>query len=208
MDALNAFQLGRPFIGAIAGMLFQPKREPLPSLREMAPPELLRAVVGTPPIVQPTVPLAAAPEEVLGVLRKPGCTAADETLVVKGHLEGLAAGYGGFGVLRSPDERERMRRAIQGAEQMGAPETAGKLKAAFALVGQVDDEDSAQRALEAVAPLVQETWDLGKRCGGHSFAPELVQRARELAGMVESGGLSRDAAVQELRKLREEHPGG
>ena len=130
-------------------------------------------------------------------LARPGCTAADEMLTIKGHLEGLAAGLGGFGVLKT--DIPRLDRAMAGAQQMGDGAVAQEISALKSTLPAVTTPEAARRVLDQqVAPLIPKVWDLGKRCSMH-VSPELLKRAKELATQVASGTLTRDKAIDSLR---------
>lgn len=94
---------------------------------------------------------------------KPGCTAADETLLVHGHLHGLASGLGGFGLLRL--SKERMERAAQAAEWVNEPQLAEAMRDFATQLPEIHDEEAAALAMEKMAPIIAEAWELGVRCG-------------------------------------------
>ena len=148
-------------------------------------------------------PARQAPQPVskeTGALPKPGCTAADESLLVYGHLDGLAQGWGGFGLMR--ESRKRIERAVQGAMQMGDVALAKDLAAIGESLAMVRDPDEAASARERLAPLLPRAWELGKRCGGSIVLPPAVtKRASELAVKVQRGELTKEGAVAELRQL-------
>lgn len=130
-------------------------------------------------------------------IERPGCTAADETLVVKGHLDGLAGGLEGFGVLRT--SRERLQRAAEAAKVAGAPEVASRLEAISDTLPDVSTPEQAAAAAEQVRDIVPEVWDLGRSCG-RAMDPETMQQAQGLVQDINSGRISREDAVQELRE--------
>ena len=111
------------------------------------------------------------PEPVTPVQR-PGCTAADETLTVLGHLNGLAEGWGGFGVLKT--SVQRLDRAAQGARMMGDMETETAILEFAEMLSGVSTPEEASAAAEALEPIVQRAWALGKRCGAKSQALALL----------------------------------
>ncbi len=133
-------------------------------------------------------------------MEKPGCPAADESLVIKGHLEGLSKGWGGFGVLRTPDDKHRMERAILGAHLMGDDATAGRLERIYDRVPLVKTPEDAQTLLTELDAVLPAAWELAKRCGSYSVGPELTLRAQKLAQQVADGTLTREQAVQLLRE--------
>ena len=140
-------------------------------------------------------PSKLSPAE-LTVMKKPGCTAADETLLVASHLEGLASGLKGFGVLRG--DVERLERAAIGADGMGDFATGASLRKIAHLLPDVKDTAAARLALAQIAPLKTVTWELGRRCWGHSVTPELMAKVMDLANKVRDGKISRDEAVAEI----------
>ena len=124
---------------------------------------------------------------------KPGCTAADETLVVKGHLDGLAKGLGGFGVLRT--SKKRLELAAQAARVAGAVDVGAEIQGIANRLDGVRTPEQAASMADELDPLVQKTWDLGKRCGS------LADKARELAEKVVKGEMRRDDAVSSLKEF-------
>lgn len=103
----------------------------------------------------------------------PGCRAADACLLVHGYLVNLADGKTGFGVLRVA--KERMEEGAAGAERMGHVQLAGRMREVAAELPQVHTPEQAAALAPRVKELSDQTWDLGRRCGGH-FSPELAAR--------------------------------
>ena len=93
----------------------------------------------------------------------PGCTAADETLTVMGHLSGLSRGLGGFGVLRT--SKGRLEKAAAGARKMKAPEIADDLETIAAKLPEVRSREAAAALLEEIEPVADRAWELGRKCG-------------------------------------------
>ena len=108
-------------------------------------------------------PPAPSPPPARTELPKPGCVAADDTLLVYGHLYGLASGLGGFGLLRL--SKERMEHAAQAAEWVKEPDLAEDMRTFASLLPEVHDEEGAAAALEDMSPLIERVWVLGVRCG-------------------------------------------
>ena len=102
---------------------------------------------------------ASVPAEIL----RPGCTAADESLTVLGHLQGLAAGWGGYGVLRT--SAERLEHGAMGAERMGDPDTAMAMREFKTRLASVHTPEAAREAARDLVPITQRAWSLGIRCG-------------------------------------------
>ncbi|GEM_PF-5819235 len=130
-------------------------------------------------------------------MAKPGCTAADETILVMGHLQGVAEGKTS-GVLAL--DAEHLERAALGAEGMGDKELAGKLRGFKGVLPGVREAASAQAAIARLKPLADETWELGVKCGGYNLAPASYARAVTLAKKVEAGEITKEQAVQALQQ--------
>lgn len=104
---------------------------------------------------------------------KPGCTAADETLVVKGHLEGVARGLWGSGVLQH--DIARMDRAIAGAQAMGDQGVARALAAIKAALPGVRNPAQAEVVLRQTEDVIPRVGELAKRCGAQLVAQRIPQ---------------------------------
>lgn len=142
------------------------------------------------PAPRPPQPLAAANS----VITRPGCTTADEALVVKGHLDGLARGWGGFGVLKT--SKERLDKAVIAAKIAGAPEVSAKLADISEKLPEIKTPERAQEVALELDAVLPEAWSLGRRCKG--LTPEMLTKARELAGRVSAGELTKEQAIAEL----------
>ena len=105
-------------------------------------------------------------------LAKPGCTAADEAIVALGHLEGLARGNEGFGVLRV--SKERLEKAAAAAEGLKHPEIAAAMRAVAAQMPGVHTRAGAQALADELRPVVDQAWDLGRRCKDSSTFAKLM----------------------------------
>lgn len=116
-------------------------------------------------------------------MAKPGCTAAEETIVVLGYLGGLAKGRNGYPVLALA--KDHLERAAQGAEGMGDQETAGKLRDFAPRLAAVHDAEAAGAAFAELAAIEEATWELGRRCGGAGVSRAVVQDLR--AGRIRPG---------------------
>lgn len=154
--------------------------------------DLLGAPPRLPPPPVPQGPFGAHTEG----MERPGCEAADQALTVAGHLDGLAQGWGGFGVLKT--SQERLLRAAEGARRMGAQDVAAELEAFAPRLEGVSTPEEASALAEAFAPLVRRAWELGRRCKG-SVPAHVVEKAKQLAERVNKGELSREDAIAELR---------
>ena len=96
---------------------------------------------------------------------RPGCTAADEAAVALFHLDGLARGKGGFGVLRV--SKERLETAAAAAEGIKHPEIAAEYRAIAAEMPDVHTPEAAQALHDRLQPVVyDQSWDLGRKCKG------------------------------------------
>ena len=93
----------------------------------------------------------------------PGCTAADETITVLGHLQGLSRGLEGFGVLRT--SVGRLDKAAAGARRMRATSVATDLDAIKAQLPAVSTAEQAGALAEELQPVADRAWELGRRCG-------------------------------------------
>ena len=109
---------------------------------------------------------------------KPGCTAADEAIVALGHLQGLARGNGGFGVLRV--SKERLEVGAEAAEHLGKRSLAKEMQAIGAEMPNVHTAEDALALAERLEPVVDQAWDLGRHCKGSLNAKDLT-KMRELA---------------------------
>ncbi len=135
-----------------------------------------------------------------GSFERPGCTAADETLTVKGHLDGLAGGLGGFGLLRS--SKERLENAAAGAQKAGDAATSARLRVIAGKLPDVHTPDQAAAVANELDDIVPVVWELGKRCKG-AISQDTMDAARDLAEQVNQGNISREAAVEQLRLANE-----
>jgi hypothetical protein len=142
-------------------------------------------------VQEPNPPLAPRVE-------KPGCTAADETLLVHAYLDRLAAGEQGFGVLAIG--KQRLEAAAQGARERGREDLAGEILAVADDLPSVQSPERAREVLRRLEPIIPETWELGRTCKAASN-PALVSRAQELANDVRDGKVTREAAVVELQRM-------
>ena len=145
----------------------------------------------------PSPPPQASEPPKQPAISNPGCTAADETLVVHGHLDGLAKGWGGFGVLR--ESAKRLERAAAAARIAGSPEISGQLASIAARLPAVRDEQAAAAAAKELDPLLPRVWELGKRCGGASITPAIRDKVRRLTEEIQQGKMTSAQAVASLR---------
>lgn len=126
----------------------------------------------------------------------PGCRAADSCLLVHGYLDSLAEGKGGFGVLQVA--KERLEEGAAGAARMGRPDLARRMRDAAGELPQVRTAEQAAALAPRLKDLSNETWELGRRCGGH-LSQNAIFKARALSKKVAQGEISQDQAVAELR---------
>ena len=110
---------------------------------------------------------------------RPGCTAADNSLLVQAHLKGLAGGRGGFGVLRT--SKEKLEEGADAAERVGRGELAEEMRRIAGELPDVRTQSGALALSEALEPVVEQCWELGRRCKG-ALSPEELERARRLIG--------------------------
>lgn len=125
-------------------------------------------------------------------IERPGCVAADETLVVKGHLEGLSNGLGGFGVLRT--SKDRLDKAAQAARVAQAPAIALEIELVAERLPDVRTPDEAAALARELDPIVPQVWELGQRCG-KALSPETLSRAGDLAKEIAEGRMSKEDAI-------------
>ena len=107
--------------------------------------------------------LPVAEETTVQEVYKPGCEVADSVLLVKGYLDGLARGRGGFGVLRVG--KEHLDRGVAAAEKMGQAELAAKLRGVSEQLPNVKTKEYAERLAMQLEPLAAKAWRLGRACG-------------------------------------------
>lgn len=160
-------------------------------------------LIGEPPIPRFLIPrqeqLEGKPQELmepLSPLTKPGCVAAENTILVLGLLDGLAEGMGGFAVLRQG--KERLEEAAHGARLMKDDTIAGRLVSIADLLPDVHTEEEAKAAAELLRPLKALTWVMGKRCKG-ALTLEQMTKAKDLAAKVRAGKTTLAQAIQEVR---------
>lgn len=126
---------------------------------------------------------------------RPGCEAADETLVVKGHLQGLAEGRGGFGVLRT--SKTRLENAAKAARRANAPSVAATMEGIADVLPEVHTPEQAARVLQDLELVERQTWDLAQKCG-KSLPPSAMNLANDLAAEVTAGRITKDDAIKAL----------
>mgnify|MGYP001566715542 CR=1 FL=1 len=166
-------------------MLVRPKFEVPPVVGKAKNP-----VAATPPPITPR----AAP---VPAISKPGCAAADNAIVAKGHLEGLARGLGGFGVLRV--SKEKLEEGAAAAQQVGHPQLADKMRQVAQAMPAVSTPEQAKALAEQLEPVVQEAWHLGRTCKG-ALTPTQISKAKELAQQVKAGTLTMDEAIKRVKR--------
>ena len=94
---------------------------------------------------------------------KPGCAAADATLLVQGYLDGLARGNGGFGVLALG--KTRLEEGASTAAGMGQSQLAAEMRAVAAQLPNVRSRDDAAKVAQQLRPVTDKAWRLGRICG-------------------------------------------
>ena len=186
------FCLSLPWESLVSSSPDEPRRrKPRPPVSTYkAPPAPLPASVPA----QPPVPTQKPAPSLQG---GPGCQAADACLLVHGYLVNLAEGKSGFGVLRVA--KERMEAGAAGAAQMGQAQLAQEMRAVARELPQVTTPEAAAALAPRLKELSDQTWDLGRRCGGHNLNPAALEQARALASKVQKGELSMEEAVSQVR---------
>ena len=147
-----------------------------------------------PPTNKPVPPV---PTHAKSQPSRPGCTAADNAIVAKGHLDGLAQGFGGFGVLRI--SKERLEEAAQAAHVLGKNDLSREMNSIASQMPQVHTPQEAAVLAKRLDLVVKEAWQLGSSCKG-DISPEQVAKARELATRVSQGKLTTKEAIEQLRR--------
>ena len=95
-----------------------------------------------------------------------------------------------------------MEEGAAGAAQMGAVEIAGRMRQVAAELPAIRTPEAAATLAPRLKELSDQTWDLGRRCGGHlgpPLTPENLTKARELAKQVKDGTLTMDQAIKQVR---------
>lgn len=163
-----------PWIGPPVPRRFLPPREPAPADQFAA-----KAIVNRPAVVH-----------------RPGCTAADNCLVVLGYLDGLARGNGGFGVLRIG--KERMEEGARAAQELGQNQIADAMWSIGSRLHEVLDPETARAMADELRPVADQAWDLGRTCKG-DVSPAQVSKAKELAVLVREGKMTVGEAMKQIR---------
>lgn len=200
MHPLQMIQMSMPLIEIVAGQVMNRMAKPqeITPLREMIPAEWLEREAKAVTSKSSEPPKVERP-----VLIRPGCTAADESLLVQAHLNGLRDGRGGFGLLRH--DPERLENAAIGASMMGRGDIAEQFREIAEELPNVRDEDSAAAISERIAPLVEESWVLGQKCGlAQGDTRELIKKATAMAKKVAEGEVTREEAIASLQEDLEE----
>jgi hypothetical protein len=130
----------------------------VPSRTYQDPPEVSQAPPPSPPRPVPT----GTPAYSGG---GPGCRAADSCLLVHGYLVQLAEGKSGFGVLQIA--KDRLEDGAAGAERMGSPELANRMREVASELSEVRTREQAATLAPRLKDPSDQTWELGRRCGGH-----------------------------------------
>jgi len=118
----------------------------------------------------------------------------DKYRVAKGHLDGLAQGWGGFAVLRTTEER--LENAAVGADVSGDSELAIELRGVASTLSDVHTPDQAREVSIRLDTSLERAWNLGKRCKG--ISPELFRQAQEIARRVRDNKITREEALEEI----------
>lgn len=95
-------------------------------------------------------------------VERPGCTAAESTILTLGFLDGLSEGMGGFGVLRQG--KEYLERSAEACDQLGRRELARELRSIARELPQVSTPEQARALAQRLRPFKAQTWELGKHC--------------------------------------------
>lgn len=136
---------------------------------------------------------------------RPGCTAAETTILTRGILEDLARGFGGFGVLRQG--KEYLEGGAKAAASVGRQDLAQQLDQIASELADVHTPEEAEVMAERLRMLEPDTWELAKRCTG-ALSPEAIARGKEVANKVMAGEMTLADAVQEVRGHTSSHNPG
>ena len=128
-------------------------------------------------------------EQVLSVVTEedeqgPGCKVAEEAITAYAHLNGLAKGWGGFGVLRQT--RDGLLEGASMASWIGEDNLATGMTALANALPEVRDSEGAKRLLSANEGMIEEAWQLGVKCGRVRSA---VIKAHKTLEMLRTGEL-------------------
>ncbi len=93
---------------------------------------------------------------------KPGCTAAESTILSLGFLDGLAEGMQGFGVLRQG--KQYLEQGARAAESLGKTDLAREMRSIAADLPNVRTAEQAKEVAQRLRPLKGEAWELGRQC--------------------------------------------
>lgn len=161
-------------------------------------------LVGEPPIPRFLLPQAEEPEMPREQpLKKPACTAADESGLAYYYLDRLANGAQGFGVLRQG--KEHLEAAASAAEELKRRDIAAKLREIAEAMPAVKDGVGAAELADRLEPVIDECWELGRGCNRPLSITD-VNRAIEMAQEVRNGQRSYDSATTGIRE-RTDAPG-
>lgn len=140
-------------------------------------------------------PALAAPPQSITPPPGLGCTIADNTILARGHLEGLAKGLGGFGVLRV--SKDRLEDAAQAAERLGKKDLSERIREIAKILPEIQNQQMAEDTARRLDTIVNESWDLGRRCkGGHVD----VGKLKVLAKKVANGTITLNQALEDAKK--------
>lgn len=182
---LEALLPGNPFRGepplprGLVALLESAAQQETPERAEVPPPV-------------PRVETSPAPD----LMEKPGCTAAETTILTLGFLDGLAEGMEGFGVLRQG--KEYLEKGARAAQFLGYGEVARQMREIAAELPEVHDPEQARVLAQRLRPLKEATWEMGRKCKG-TLSTEAIRQARQLAEDVRQGRMTLEAAVHRVR---------
>lgn len=112
---------------------------------------------------KPTPPISSSAH-----IAGPGCQAADASLLVLGYLTQLAGGKGSFGVLGIG--KVRLEEGAVAASRLGETQIAQAMSTAAQELPSIHTPEAASRMMPVLQKLVDQTWELGRRCGGSTQA--------------------------------------
>lgn len=152
-------------------------------------------------VTEPTPPPVATATREPSPHQGPGCTAADETLLVHSYLDKLASGFKGFGVLSIG--HDRLEAAARGARDRGREDLAQEIEAVNRVLPDVHTPAHARIVADELERILPDTWELGRTCKLTQITG-LGAKANELGDDVLAGRKTKDQAMQELAQWVEQ----
>jgi hypothetical protein len=83
---------------------------------------------------------------------------------------------------------------------MGQAQPAQELRAVAQELPEVKTSEAAAALAPKLKELSDQTWDLGRRCGGHNLSPQMLEEVRGLSRQVKEGSLTMDQAIKQVHR--------